>query len=111
MKADMGKSLGLLFADAGLPMIVFTFPTMVVLLIPIIVIEGFLCRKWLGWTTWEALKANAFSNLVSAIIRVPVAWAIMLGVELVSASTVGQTRAIQESTSPLLSAIVFLLSS
>ena len=67
-----------LLADAGVPMIFLTWPAMVVLLIPVIAIEGFLCKKWLGLRTWQAIKANAASNLTSTIIGVPVAWAAML---------------------------------
>jgi hypothetical protein len=65
----------LLLADAGIPMIAVTFPLMLLLLIPVIVAEGFLCKKWLGLSTWEAMKSNALSNLASTIVGVPLAWA------------------------------------
>jgi hypothetical protein len=59
-----------LLADAGIPMIFLTLPLMLMLLIPVIAIEGFLCKKWLGLTTWEAMKSNAVSNLASTLIGV-----------------------------------------
>jgi hypothetical protein len=37
----------LLLADVGVPMIFLTFPAMIVLLLPIIALETWLCRKWL----------------------------------------------------------------
>jgi hypothetical protein len=52
----------LLLADAGIPMIFLAFPAMLMLLVPIIVVEGFLCKKWLALTTWDAMKSNAVSN-------------------------------------------------
>jgi hypothetical protein len=77
------------------------------LLVPVIVIEGLLCKRWLGLTTWQAMKSNAVSNLASTIIGVPVAWGIML---VVGFGTRG-LDAIQDWHSPLASVIVFLLSS
>ena len=100
-----------LFADAGVPMIFFTLPAMLVLLIPIIVIEGFLCKKWLGLTTWEAMKSNAVSNLVSTVIGVPLAWALMFGVEMASMGIVDWKYPNQDWHSPIANVIFFLLSS
>ena len=71
----------LLFADAGLPMIFLTFPAMGALLLPIILIEAWLCRRWLGLSPWTSIKANAVANFLSTLIGVPVAWGAMLGVE------------------------------
>jgi hypothetical protein len=90
-----------LFADAGLPMIALTFPAMLVLLIPVVMIEGLLCKKWLGLTMAEAMKSNAASNLASTIIGVPVAWAIMFGMELAAFGIVDRSKAIQNWHSPL----------
>ncbi len=109
----MNHSLGLLplLANAGIPMIFFTFPAMMMLLIPIVIIEGLLCRKWLGLSTWEALKSNAVSNLVSTIVGVPLAWAIMLGVEFGTMGLVARTDANLNWDSPLLKAVLFFLGS
>ena len=73
----------------GIPMIVVTLPAMVMLLVPVIVIEGLLCKRWLGLTTLQAIKSNAVSNLASTIIGVPVAWAIMLAVEFGTLGVIG----------------------
>jgi hypothetical protein len=100
-----------LLADAGVPMILLTFPAMLMLLIPVIVIEGLLCKKWLGLTMAEAMKSNAASNLASTIIGIPVAWAIMLGVEFVTFGIIERSNPIQNWRSPLAQVIWFFLGS
>jgi len=109
----MSGSFSLLpiLADAGVPMLFLTFPAMLLLLIPIIIVEGLLCKKWLGITTWESMKANAFSNLASTVIGIPVAWAIMLGVEFATAGIVDWKFPNQDWDSPIVSAVLFLLNS
>jgi hypothetical protein len=100
-----------LLADAGVPMIFLTLPAMLMLLIPIIVLEGLLCKKWLGLTTWEAMKANAVSNLASTVIGVPVAWSVMLGVEFGAWGLAEKSHAIQNWHSPLANFIFLLVGS
>jgi hypothetical protein len=97
----------LLLADAGIPMIVLAFPAMLMLLVPITVAEGFLYKKWLALTTWEAMKSSAASNLASTIIGVPIAWAIMFGVEFAGIGLMGRNHAIENWHSPLAN-ILFL---
>jgi hypothetical protein len=92
-------------------MISLTFPAMLMLLIPVIVVEGLLCRKWLGLTMPQAMKSNAVSNVASTIIGVPVAWAIMLGVEFATFGIVDHIHAIQNWRSPLASVVWLLLGS
>ena len=109
----MAGSFNLLpiLADAGVPLLFLTLPTMFLLLIPIIIVEGLLCKKWLGITTWESMKANAFSNLASTVVGIPVAWAIMLGVEFATAEIVEWKFPNQNWNSPIARAVLFLLSS
>lgn len=99
-----------LLADAGVPMIVFTLPAMLMLLIPVILVEGALCKKWLGLTTWEAIKSNTASNLTSTIIGVPAAWLAMLGVEF-AALGMADSSQIEKWHSPIANVIFFALSS
>jgi hypothetical protein len=100
-----------LFADAGVPMIFLTMPAMMMLLIPIIIVEGLLCKKWLGLTTWQALKSNAVSNAASTVFGIPVAWGIMLGVEILAGAAVNRSQALHNWQSPLANVIGFLLGS
>jgi hypothetical protein len=45
----------LLLADAGVPMIFLTFPAMLILLAPVVLVEAILYRKWLGIRTGKAI--------------------------------------------------------
>lgn len=103
------ETLVSLLADAGVPMIALTWPIMLILLIPIIVTEGLLCKKWLGLSTWQAMKANTLSNLLSTVIGVPLAWGAMLGFEVLSLGFLGSP--IQKLPSPIADAISVLLGS
>jgi hypothetical protein len=101
-----------LVADAGLPMILLTFPAMLLLLIPVIGIEAFLCKKWLGLTTRDAIRSNTIANLVSTIIGIPIAWAFMFGVEFATLGGILSTGPVlEDSNSPLARVILFVLSS
>ena len=100
-----------LVADAGVPMLVVTLPAMSLLLIPIVLLEGFLCKKWLGVTTWEALKSNIFSNFASTVIGIPMAWAFMLGLEFATMGIVEWKFPNQNWNSPIVKMVFFLLSS
>ena len=91
-------------------MIALTFPLMLMLLIPVIVIEGLLCKKWLGLTNWEAMKSNAVSNLVSTLVGIPLAWAIMLGLQFGAMASVERSHFL-DSDSPLATAVALLLNS
>jgi hypothetical protein len=100
-----------LFADAGVPMIALTFPGMLLLLLPIICVEGLLYKKWIGLSGWEAFKSSAISNAVSTLIGVPVAWAIMLGLEFGSFGIIDHSSSIQNWKSPIAELIFFIFSS
>jgi hypothetical protein len=100
-----------LYPNAGVPMIFFTLPAMGMLLVPIILVEGFLCKKWLGLTTWKALKLNAASNLTSTLIGVPLAWAIMFGIELLAFRVIKSNNAIQNWDSPIVRVVWLLVGS
>src|ERR1700684_3140249 len=100
-----------LYADAGVPMIFLTLPTMGILLIPIILVEAFLCKRWLGLTAWEAMKLNAASNLASTLIGVPLAWGIMFGIEFLAFSAIEHSNAIQNWNSPIVSVVWLFLGS
>lgn len=106
----MSQTLVLL-ADAGIPMIVLTFPLMLMLLIPVIAVEGLLCKRWLGLSTWEAMKSNTLSNLASTIVGVPLAWAMMLGIEFAGLGILNRSNAVQNWHSPIAQGIGLLLGS
>jgi hypothetical protein len=70
-----------ILADVGVPMIFVQWPLMICALIPVIVIEALVIRKQLVLSYGRAFAGAAKANLVSTIVGVPLAWAIMLAVE------------------------------
>jgi hypothetical protein len=92
-------------------MISLTFPLMLVLLVPVVVIEGFLCKKWLKLTTWEAIKSNAVSNLASTIFGIPVAWFAMLIVEFIAFGIIERVNVIDKWRSPIAQVVWLFLGS
>lgn len=95
----------LLLADAGVPMIFLTFPAMVVLLVPIILLEAWLLRKWLGLEIWPAIKSSTLANVASTVIGVPGAWAVMLLFEIFFGASIshvpGLERLVDKWQSPI----------
>lgn len=82
-------ALGLIFfipafahADAGIPMIFLTFPSMLYALIPVVLIEAFVYAKTLKIEYKQALRPSFFANLLSTLIGIPLAWALLFCVEL-----------------------------
>jgi hypothetical protein len=104
----------LLLADAGVPMIFLTFPAMVMLLLPIILVEAWFLRKWLALGAWEAAKTSAIANIASTLAGVPAAWAVMLcvefGVGLSVAKIASLSRASEKWNSPIARVVTTLLS-
>jgi len=74
----------LLLADVGLPMIFVTFPLMFLALVPVILVETRVAKPKLEGTFGKPAWAIGVANVVSTIIGVPIAWAAMLGVDLLA---------------------------
>jgi hypothetical protein len=70
-------------ADAGIPMLPFAYPVILVLLIPVIAIEASYLRFRLrtDWRTTIIVTSKA--NLQTMLLRFPLMWVIYLGIELV----------------------------
>jgi hypothetical protein len=62
-----------LIADAALPLIYFTLSAVILMLVPVILLEGVLLGIWLPTSTWEALKVSAVSNAISTLASVQLA--------------------------------------
>ena len=110
----MNQQSILFLADAGVPMIFLTFPAMIMLLIPIILVEAWFLHKWLALGAWEAGKLSAIANTASTLLGVPAAWAVMLCVEVgVGWSVVkipSLSQAAEKWNSPIASVVITLLS-
>ena len=73
----------MILADAGVPMIFVQWPLMFMALLPVIAVEGWILHRRLALPLGRAIKGSTYANLVSTIVGVPIAWAVMLGVEFV----------------------------
>lgn len=71
-------------ADIGLPMIVLTFPPMLMALVPIIVLESFLLAKFLSLTFKTAMPPSAVANALSTAVGFPLAWFLMLALQFLT---------------------------
>jgi hypothetical protein len=76
-----------LLADAGLSLTILVFPFTLLLFFPIIGIEAMVIRKRLRRTEmWPVLRATTVANLVSTILGIPLAAALLLLTALPSSS-------------------------
>ncbi len=71
-------------ADAGVPMIVLTFPAMLTALIPIILIEAAVFSKLLKINYKSALLPSFSANAVSTLAGFPLSWLLLFGIELLT---------------------------
>jgi hypothetical protein len=67
-----------LLADMGMPMILVEWPLMIVALVPIIVIETVLIRRWMPLPRGKAFLGVGLANLLSTLVGVPVSWLSVL---------------------------------
>jgi hypothetical protein len=69
-------------ADIGLPMIFVQWPLMLYALVPVIVLESLLVRRWVSLTYQEAFVGASIANVVTTLAGVPLAWGAMLAIEI-----------------------------
>jgi hypothetical protein len=69
-------------ADVGVPMIFITLPGMLVALVPITIVETVVLSRRLVLQNRVILKAALMSNAVSTLIGVPIAWAILVALQM-----------------------------
>ncbi len=71
-------------ADVGLPMIYLGFPFMLVVLVPVILIECLTYKTALNISLKSTLLPVGTANLISTIVGYPLAWTILLALELLT---------------------------
>jgi len=71
------------YADAGIPMLPFAYPVILVFLLPLIVIEAAYIRLRLNTEWKDTLKAAAKVNVITLVLGFPLAWLIFFMVEMV----------------------------
>jgi hypothetical protein len=77
----------LVLANAGVPMIAWQFPLMVLLLIPVIVIETIVSRGLVHGALRNVVKGVAAANVCSTLVGIPLAWGAMLGMNILTTGT------------------------
>jgi hypothetical protein len=70
-----------ILANVGLPMIFIQWPLMLCALVPVIVVEGLLIRRWVPLSYRDAFLGIGKANLFSTLVGVPLAWLVMFALE------------------------------
>lgn len=69
-------------ADMGVPLLFVQWPLMLFALVPVIVLEGLLVRRWVSLNYRDAFVGTSVANVVTTVLGVPLAWATMLAMEI-----------------------------
>ncbi len=71
-----------MLADIGIPMIFVQWPLMIGALLPVIIVEALLMRRWVPLSYKDAFVGTAIANLLSTLVGFPLAWLAVLIVEM-----------------------------
>lgn len=69
-------------ADAGIPMIVFSFPIMVGLLVFVVLIEAAYFRRRVNATWKDSLLSLGKANLLTTLVAFPLTWVVLVALEI-----------------------------
>jgi hypothetical protein len=72
------------WADAGVPMLLFVWPSSWLLLLAIVPIEAAVAVRLLKISWKRSLTMSGAANLVSTIVGIPVTWILLVVLEMVS---------------------------
>lgn len=72
------------FADAGVPMVIFGFPFMLAVFIPVCMVELRVFSRTMAIPVRPLVKPVVLANLVSTVAGYPLSWGVMLGLEFLS---------------------------
>jgi hypothetical protein len=78
----MGPSNLYILADIGIPMIFVQWPLMLGALIPVVIVEALLIRRWVPLSYRDAFVGTTKANLLSTLAGIPLAWLAMFVVEI-----------------------------
>lgn len=78
MNLQVHGHLSPLFADVMLPFIVWGYPAMVALLLPVILVEFLYLRRCVKCGWWKLLRATGQANAASTLVGVPIVWIILM---------------------------------
>jgi hypothetical protein len=71
-----------MLADVGIPMIFVQWPLMIGALIPVIIVEALLIRRWVELSYRDAFIGVTKANLLSTLAVIPLAWLVMFALEM-----------------------------
>ena len=71
-------------ANAGVPMIMFAMPALIVSLLPIIGVETLILRNRLALPSKAAFKLACLGNLASTLLGVPITWLILVAMQMLA---------------------------
>lgn len=71
-------------ANAGVPMILITFPLMAIALVPIALIESAIVSARLGQSFGASLKVVGLANALSTLVGLPVTWLTLVAAQLLT---------------------------
>ncbi len=71
-------------ADVGLPMIFIEWPVMLCALIPVILVEAAVSRRWVSLSFPESLWGVTKANLLSTFAGVPLAWIALFAFQILA---------------------------
>lgn len=72
------------FANAGLPMIMLTFPAMLIGLLPVIFVESLIFKRSLKIPLKMVLVPNSVANATSTLVGLPLSWGVLFVLELLT---------------------------
>lgn len=70
-----------MLANAGVPMIFIHWPLMVCALVPVIILEALMIRRWVSLSFRDAFIGIGKANVFSTLVGVPLAWLAMFALE------------------------------
>lgn len=79
----------LVLADIGIPMIAVEVPILVCAFVPVVLVETLVLVKRLGLRFGRAVRLVALANFVSTVCGMPMAWALLLGVQCAGGERLG----------------------
>ena len=74
-------------ADAILPSLVFVWPVLILLLVPIVVVEALYSRRRLQMRLWQCIRVIGVANILSSLAGLPIAHIFGRGVQYAAEGT------------------------
>lgn len=70
-----------MLADVGIPMIFIQWPLMIGALIPVIIVEALLIRRWVRLSYRDAFIGVTQANFLSTLVGFPLSWLAIIAIE------------------------------